>query len=39
MAMASGGAALGAMIGQVPGALIGAVLAGTYGCYSATRSR
>jgi hypothetical protein len=39
MAMASGGAALGAMVGQVPGALIGAVLAGIYGWYSGAKSR
>jgi uncharacterized membrane protein len=39
MAMASGGAALGAMIGQVPGALIGAILAGVYGWQSGAKSK
>jgi hypothetical protein len=39
MAMAAGGAALGAMVGQIPGALIGAGLAAAYGWYSGAKSQ
>jgi hypothetical protein len=35
--MVAGGAALGSAIAQIPGAIVGATLAGSYGCYITAR--